>query len=137
LATHLSVGQHAALAAIGGGASIAAAAEAAAVNRVTIYRWIKFDPIFRAAYNAWQHTIRESAAARLVRLADEAVDTVTKAVQKGDQKLAYALLKDLGLLRRTQQTATDPDLIKRQIQVERDEQEMAVEQREEKSYLAR
>ena len=48
------------------GKPIREAAEMAGVNRGTVYRWIKSDPQFRAAYNAWQLEQRESCRVRLL-----------------------------------------------------------------------
>jgi transposase-like protein len=70
----LSESQELALAALRAGATFGKAAEAAGVNRTTVYRWVHGDPHFRAAYNAWQQAAAESARARLTQLADLAVD---------------------------------------------------------------
>ena len=48
-----------------GGSSFAVAAERAGVGRVTVYRWVKSDANFRAAYNAWRQELAESAGSRL------------------------------------------------------------------------
>ena len=61
VAQHLSVAQHTALAALAQGQSFKEAAEAAGVNRITLYRWTRNDPMFQAAYNAWQEELRGSA----------------------------------------------------------------------------
>ncbi len=36
------------------GKSLVASATSAGVTRLTLYRWLKSDPVFTAAYNAWR-----------------------------------------------------------------------------------
>ena len=72
----------------------------AGVNRTTLYRWLNFDPVFRAAHNLWHKEAADSVRTRLLKIAEDAVVTVGKAVAEGDRTLAYGVLKDLGLLGR-------------------------------------
>jgi hypothetical protein len=51
--------------------------------------------------------------ARLPAIVKKALDTVTWSIDEGDGRLAYTLLKDLGLLTRIQDTLTDPRLLGR------------------------
>jgi AcrR family transcriptional regulator len=46
-----------ALGALLGGATITAAAEAAGVERTTIYRWLRDDVAFQGAYNRLRHDL--------------------------------------------------------------------------------
>ncbi|HXE54826.1 MAG TPA: helix-turn-helix domain-containing protein [Tepidisphaeraceae bacterium] len=124
----LSPRQRLALAEIGKGVSIAKAAQTVGVNRSTLHRWIKADPTFRAAYNAWQQEILESARARLVRCADAAADRIATMVEY-DHKLAFQVVKELGVFRRTSKQ-TDPQLVERQIQLQRDEAEFRLDRRQ-------
>ena len=112
--------QESALSALRGGSSFPQAAQAAGVGRATVYRWMQSDPHFRAAYNAWQQEQAESAQARLLRLADQAVDVVEKALVRGDQKVAVGVLKSIGAMRRPQRGATDPQVLKLQMQLQRE-----------------
>src|SRR5947209_3443677 len=88
LADRLPAAQHAALSAIVSGNSFRRAAEAAGVSRATIYRWVQSDPLFRAAFNAWQKEIKESSHARLVKMSEQAVDVVEKALQRSNERVA-------------------------------------------------
>lgn len=112
--------QETALAALRGGSSFPQAAEAAGVGRATVYRWMQSDPHFRAAYNAWQQEQAESARARLLKLADQAVDVVEKALARGDQKIAVGVLKNIGAMRRPERGATDPEVLKLQMDLQRE-----------------
>jgi len=112
--------QETALAALRGGSSFPQAAEAAGVGRATVYRWMQSDPQFRAAYNAWQQEQAESARARLLKLADQAVDVVEKALARGDQKIAVGVLKNIGAMRRPDRGATDPEVLALQMDLQRE-----------------
>lgn len=112
--------QERALAALRGGSSFPQAAQAAGVGRATVYRWMQSDPHFRAAYNAWQQEQAESASSRLLKLADQAVDVVEKALVRGDEKVAVGVLKSIGAMRRPQRGATDPQVLKLQMQLQRE-----------------
>src|SRR5271170_102952 len=52
--------QQAALELICSGQTLAEAARVTGVARSTLYRWVKQDPVFRAAYNQWQDEMDES-----------------------------------------------------------------------------
>lgn len=107
----LSGTQETALDALRGGATFASAAQAAGVTRVTVYRWLRGDPHFRAAYNAWQQEVAESARARLVKLADMAVDVVEKALRRGDEKVAVRVLRGIGALHKGQKGSINPEVL--------------------------
>jgi hypothetical protein len=62
------------------GHTVADSATAAGVNRCTLYRWLKHDPEFQAAYNAWQQDAIATARGRLLALTDTAVTAVGKAM---------------------------------------------------------
>jgi hypothetical protein len=118
LMAELSVGQHHAFDALCEGESQEAAAQRAGVKRLTIYRWMHFNPFFRAAYNIWQKQSAESVRGRLLKVADGALATVAKAVAEGDRKLSYNMLKDLGLLETIKDVPTEPGVIRQQMELE-------------------
>lgn len=97
----LSPVQETVLAALLAGQKITDAAKAAGVDRTTIYRWLKDSdrPAFRCALNRGRRELRQATRARLLALADKAVDSLEVAFAEGDGKAALALLKGLGLLR--------------------------------------
>ncbi len=80
------------------GDTVTGAAEAAAVGRSTLHRWLKDDLKFQAELNRQRNQLRDQLEDRLHALATEAVGIVEKAVQEGDPKTALALLKGVGLL---------------------------------------
>jgi hypothetical protein len=114
----LSPDQETAMEALRRGGTIAEAARAADVARMTVYRWMKKDPNFRAIYHQWQDEVRQSARARLMSLTYKAITAVQKCIEDGDGKLALQLLKQLGALFPAepwpvQLAMTDPILVER------------------------
>ena len=79
LSESLTAEQQGALGMITQGISIREAGEQLGIHRATIYRWLKANPYFRAAYNAWQLEQQESCRAALLKAAEEAVVRVVKA----------------------------------------------------------
>ncbi len=110
----LSPAQSKAMEMLASGHTIAIAAESAGVARSTIYRWLKGDAAFVAAFNAWQQDMLDTARGRLLALTDTAVTAVAKSMEKGDAKTALVLLKHLGALRRATPGPTDPADVQRQ-----------------------
>jgi len=96
------------------------------IHRGTIYRWLKADPYFRAAYNAWQLEQQESCRAALVKAAEKAVRRVIEAMTV-DQNLAWRVIKELGIVSRPGK----PLLVK----PSRVEMEIALEDHEQESVL--
>jgi DNA-binding phage protein len=98
---NLSPKQHLVLAAMLSGQTITAAAQAAEVNRTTVYRWLRdpYRPEFWLALERGQHELRMAMEARLLGLANQAANCLEGALADGDGKAALALLKGLGLLR--------------------------------------
>lgn len=115
----ISPSQEAALAALRTGSTFREAAEVAGVARPTIYRWMQNDPHFRAAYNAWKLEQGESARGRLLKLADQAVDVIEASLNLNDRKAAVQVLKTAGALRPGRREATDPKLLKMQMDLRR------------------
>jgi hypothetical protein len=98
---------------------------------MTLSRWLKEDPGFRAAFNAWREELVNSTRARLLRTAELAAGAVHKAIEKGDGRLALALLNRLGLAGAEAAASgiTDPAMARQEIAVERDEQKHSLEGR--------
>lgn len=109
----LSGVQEVALAALRGGQTFVGAAEQAGVSRMTLYRWLRGNPHFRAAFNAWQQEVTDSARARLVKLADRAVDVVEQALGRNDEKVALKVLRSVGVIRkRSAGGSINPEVLK-------------------------
>ena len=94
----LSPSQIRALEALLAGDTVTATAKHAGVSRETVHRWWREDFEFQAAYNRARRELLETMQCRLLALADQATETVTKAIKQGDTKAALTLLKGLGLL---------------------------------------
>jgi hypothetical protein len=92
------------------GKPITESAKVAEVHRATIYRWLKEDFGFQAAFNRGQRELRRATQARLVALAEKATDAVERSVNEGNAKIALALLKGLGLLPSVPVTIDSDDL---------------------------
>lgn len=114
----LSDKQRAAFESLRAGSSFAVAAERAGAGRVTVYRWVKSDPNFRAAYNAWRQEQAESAQARLLGLADKAVDCVENALKCNDYGTAVTVLSKIGIMRRSAHESIDPQVVRMQQELE-------------------
>ncbi|HEY2588140.1 MAG TPA: hypothetical protein VGI81_20520 [Tepidisphaeraceae bacterium] len=114
----MSTAQESALAALRSGSSFPQAAEQAGVNRATIYRWVQRDAAFRAAYNAWQRELVESAHARLLKLSERAVEVLEDAIKRRDKDIAYKMLKHLGVLRPRRAGSTDERVVKLQLDLQ-------------------
>jgi hypothetical protein len=100
------------------GSTLGVAASAAGVTRMTLYRWLKHDANFQAAYNAWQQDALVAARTRLLALTDVAVTTVSHAA-KHDARIALSLLKSLGALERPTPGSTDPTEVRQRIEIDR------------------
>src|SRR5580765_5130569 len=116
----LSLPQQRALAVLIEGKALKEAAEGAGVNRSTLYRWIRQDAAFAAAYNAWQQEIAESARARMLCASHAAVEKVIRCMDL-DANLAFKVIKEMGILRPRAAGQIDPDRLR---------QAMALEERE-------
>lgn len=127
LSGSLSDEQQRALGMVTQGISIRDAGQQLGIHRGTIYRWLKTDPYFRAAYNAWQLEQKESCRAALVKAGEKAVTRVIEALSV-DSKLAWQVIKELGILSRDKPLIADPSRV---------EMEIALEDHEEESVLLR
>ena len=96
----LSPGQRKAIERLTSGSTAVEAATAAGVGRSTIYRWMKEDPAFIAAYNAWQRDLLATARGKMLALTDVALVALGKALGQGDGKLALRVLEKMGIAER-------------------------------------
>jgi hypothetical protein len=94
----LSTPQQLALTALVEGKSYVDAATHAGVSRTTLWGWLKTQPKFAEAYEAWQEELREFVRGRLLAATDNAATVLTQAISGGDARLAVRLLHDLGVL---------------------------------------
>ena len=113
----LSQKQQAALAELQRGTPFKVAAQRAGVHQATLYRWVKSDPTFRAAYNLWEQTTRESARAKLLMAADIAVERIVRSIDV-DPKFAFAVLKELGIFHQRPAGQIDPQHVQQEIELE-------------------
>jgi hypothetical protein len=100
------------------GSTMSETARQVGVSRMTLHRWLKNDPLFRAAYNEWLEATEEGCRARLQRMADKAMDAMENSLHASDGRLALQLLKELGFLRRRKAGATEAEDVKRELKVE-------------------
>lgn len=114
MAMALSPAQRTAIEKLTSGHTMVDSAAAAGVGRATLYRWLKNEPAFQAAFNAWQHDAVATARGRLLALTDIAVTAVGKAMQRGDGRLALKVLERMGIAERPTPGPTDAEEVKRE-----------------------
>ena len=119
------------------GESAADAALAAGVSRATVYRWMKTDPNFEAAYNAWQADVTATVKAQLLAAAGVAVKAVVRSMAGGDAKTAMALLKQLGMIAPPKPGYVEPEKVARAQRAERERAEMQLFTEEETAIMGR
>jgi hypothetical protein len=78
----LKVKQQLAITALLGGASQSAAAEAAGVDRSTLYRWMKRDAEFVAAYNRVKHDHYDAIHARMFQITNQMMDMLENLLKR-------------------------------------------------------
>jgi hypothetical protein len=89
----LSPAKLAVLGELASGSSVSAAAQAGGVHRRTVANWMRNDPEFVAALNAWRNQTVQWTKDQLVATLGDAAATVREAVRNGDAKLAMQLLQ--------------------------------------------
>jgi len=77
------------------GRSMKETAELAGLGRSTIYKWLKEDAEFRAAYNQWHNEVQHNMRSRVAAMADLAIEAVNGALAKGDGRLGMQYLKNM------------------------------------------
>jgi transposase len=128
LSESLTDDQQRALGLITEGTAIREVGQQLGIHRGTIYRWLKSDPYFRAAYNAWQLEQQESCRAALMKAAEMAVAKVIENFRY-NPTLAWQVIKELGILSRPKSLSVDPKHVEMEIAVERHEEETVLLQR--------
>lgn len=106
--------QQRAVAALVSGETVKDAARDAGVNRSTVHRWLK-EPDFMAALNGARRRLRDEQEHRLMALGSKAISTIASALDQGDTKAAFVVVKGLGLLQGEPHRIgpDDPDVIRR------------------------
>ena len=104
------------------GASYRATGAAVGVTRQTVHDWMKDDPHFQAAFNAWQHDAVQTGHHRLMTGVADAVTAVLDAIHRGDTASAWKLLNAMGVTDRPNPGTTDPGLLNIELQLERDKE---------------
>lgn len=112
----LSFDQQTALEQLLSGMSVTQAAASSDVGRTTLYRWLKSDPTFRAAYNEWHQQMRRSTESKLLTLTDTATDAIKRSMMTGDGRLAFAFLKGMGLIREYEPGPVEPEEVKEDLE---------------------
>lgn len=112
------------------GSSVAGAAQALGLSRMTLYRWMKEDAAFRAAYNAWQREMITSVRSRLLQLTEDAFNTVATAVRGGDRRCSLAVLNAHGLLSPATPGVDEVETLRRLMDLERRERDVTGQLRE-------
>ena len=96
---HFTAQQIRVVLAILSGATATHAAKTAGVSRETVHRWLRYpaviDPLDDGKRDLWV-----AAHGRLATVIERAIDSVEKAVEKGDLRASLAVLKRLGFLAR-------------------------------------
>jgi len=129
----LGVEQQAALELLLTGKSIAETARSAGVSRMAIWRWMKHDAAFQAAYNQWHDQLQESCRSRLQALTDKATDALEKALEAGDARAALQLLKGMGMIKERTPGPTEPEEVEKILAMDEKRRELRI--RREKARL--
>jgi AcrR family transcriptional regulator len=132
LALGLAAEQRSALEQLLVGKSVLDSARSAGVSRTTVFRWLKDDAAFRAAYNQWKDELEETARTRLLMLSDVATDALRTALAKGDGKLALATLKAIGLAQPSGERLTEEADVKQRNELDKKKRRMTMEAEERK-----
>ena len=115
-----------ALAQLASGKTVGEAAQSSGVSRATVYRWLKCDAVFRTAFNQWQDELTQGCRSRLLTLTDKAASAIEKSLEKGDAKTALQLLKGLGLLTPAQFGPTEVEEVKKTMEIEHKNRQIAL-----------
>src|ERR1700722_10537908 len=108
-----------ALALLLAGCSVSDIAREVGVHRMTIHKWMKGHAGFAAAYNQWHGQMRDAAQSRLMMMAEKAADSLEKALEAGDGRLAMRYFEKMGLVTQSKGEATDVESIKKDREIAR------------------
>ena len=108
-----------ALALLLAGCSVSDIAREVGVHRMTIHKWMKGHAGFAAAYNQWHGQMRDAAKSRLLMMAEKAADSLEKALEAGDGRLAMRYFEKMGLVNPSKGGATDVESIKKDREIAR------------------
>ena len=97
-ATQLSIRKQKVIAQIATGSTISDAADSAKVDRCTVHRWYRDDPLFRAGLSQIRTEVSELIRDQVLSLAGKAVNAIEAALDDNDAKTAINLLKGLRIL---------------------------------------
>jgi hypothetical protein len=113
------------------GSTILDAAKNAKVDRTTIYRWIKFDPNFRAAYRGWKVEQVESATSVLIGALPTIAEKLAWKAQNGWDDIGMKFVQGFGVIK-PPAGAESAQTVKQEIELElRQQQVQLAEQRAE------
>jgi len=121
----LSTEQATAMASLLAGASVSEAAADSGISRSTLYRWMRSDHLFRARMNRGRRELQDALDARLLAIAERAVEAVSQAIEGGDVRTAVSLLRGLGVLdgQRTRIGPEDADVLREEEELSAREEE--------------
>jgi hypothetical protein len=109
----LTASQHTVLQQLLLGKTATQAAEIADVDRSTVYRWMREDYQFIAAYNRARQDLFDAAHTRLLKLGEAAIETIETRLTRGDSRVAIMVLRGLGLLSGTSPIGSgDPEALR-------------------------
>jgi hypothetical protein len=101
------------------GKSMSEASRLTGIPRITIYRWLKTDPAFQAAFNEWHEQMENSVRARLMAMTDVAAEAVQKSLENGDARTAMQLLIRMGLFKEKPPGPTDADEVAQRMEMDK------------------
>ncbi|HEY2584154.1 MAG TPA: hypothetical protein VGI81_00145 [Tepidisphaeraceae bacterium] len=133
----LSAIQELALEHLTAGVSIADTARAARVDRRTLHRWIRDDARFAAAYNAWRQEVIDSGRARVLAMANRALNTMNAAIEKGDARVAVQVAKATGAMDAPKPGSADAAMVRRQRKLDDEQHQIELEEAEAKIWQYR
>lgn len=92
----LSAEKQQAIELLASGKSISATAKKIGAHRATVFRWLRDDAEFIAAYNTQVAELHACVEMRIASLADRAFENFSAAVHAGDLKASTDVLKSIG-----------------------------------------
>jgi hypothetical protein len=109
------------------GKSVAETARTTGMSRSTIYRWLKTDPAFAAAYNQWQDELEQHSRSRLYGMMDLAADALEKALAAGDARMAMQLFKSMAIARPSEPRLLEEEQVRQRMALDRKTTQMELQ----------